>query len=531
MKGERRMRSGGGLLVGVLVAALPVRAQEAGPRLYRMVQGGVEVGREAYRRDATVLERSVVIPMLNLKLDSRQELDAAGRFLRFEASVFNARGDSARGTYAVVAGGDSLVATSVGAGGATRTRVLRLAAHGVIPAQSVSLVAEVVERSGGRDTTFRFLPMGGDSTVAVEVRRAGDTILVTTAGITARLTGGGTIEVPLSRLVVSVWNGHDSLPPLAGLVRPAKDFAAPAGAPYTAEQVRVVIRPAEGDTFSLAGTLTLPAAGRGPWPVVVTMSGSGPQDRDEDLWPMLERYRPFREIAERLAREGIGVLRTDDRTVGESGGSVGGTTADFAGDVTQLVAWLRARADVDPRRIALLGHSEGGLMGPLVAAEDPRIAAVVILAGPAKTGRAILRDQFRRPIETAPGLSAAERAEQLAAVEGRIVEWVGANAWSRWFADFDPLPVVRRLRMPVLIQHGALDRQVSVGQADTLVTTLRAAGNRDVSLKVYPRLNHLFLPSDGDGSPSEYAGLRQQALPVEVLDDTATWLAAKLVRR
>jgi fermentation-respiration switch protein FrsA (DUF1100 family) len=175
----------------------------------------------------------------------------------------------------------------------------------------------------------------------------------------------------------------------------------------------------------------------------------------------------------------------------------------------------------------LLGHSEGGAIAPLVAADDRRLAGIVLLAGPAKTGRAILLDQFRRPIETAPGLSDSMRAAQLEAVPRTVDQWARASAWTRWFADYDPLTTARRVRVPVLILQGALDRQVSAGQADTLAAALRAAGNRDVTEKVYPGLNHLFLHTDGDGSPIEYPSLKDTKLPTQVLDDIAEWLRAR----
>jgi hypothetical protein len=217
----------------------------------------------------------------------------------------------------------------------------------------------------------------------------------------------------------------------------------------------------------------------------VTITGSGQETRDEDLWPLVPNYRPFRQIAERLANDGIGVLRLDDRGVGGSGGPLG-TTADYADDVRQVVAWLRGRPDVNAAKIVLLGHSEGGAIAPLVAADDPKLAGIVLLAGPAKNGRAILADQFRRPIELATGLSDSARRAQLAAVPQAVEQFSKTNAWSQWFADYDPLPVVRRVRVPVLILQGALDRQVSAGQADTLEATLRAAGNRDVTLRCIP---------------------------------------------
>ena len=520
--------------IALLVPALwgrPAAAQQPVPftGLYRMFQAGAEVGREHFRRSPGLAEMSVVVPVLGLKLDSRTEFDSTGAFRRFTAQIFDAAGDSLRATYTVVADGDSLRSVTQRAG-QTRNATAVGPAAGVLPAQSIAVIT-LLARRFGRDTVVRLLPMGADSTIPVTIAHRGDTTIVTLAGIEARtvLAGGrpGAIDVPLQRLHAELWDGRDSLPALAGLHRPVPDYSAPVGAPYTAVEVRVPIHPAQGDTFSLAGTLTLPVSAPRPVPVVVTITGSGQQTRDEDLWPLLPDYRPFRWIAERLAQAGIGVLRLDDRGVGGSTGGPG-TTADYAEDVRQVVAWLRGRPDVAAGRIALLGHSEGGAIAPLVALQDHRIAGIVLLAGPGKPGRAILLDQFRRPIETAPGLSDSARAAQLARVPQAVTQWVGGNAWTRWFADYDPLATARHVTVPVLILQGALDRQVSAGQADTLAAAIREGGNRDVTERVYPGLNHLFLHTDGDGSPSEYPTLRDVRLPPQVLDDIAGWLRVKL---
>lgn len=502
-------------------------APQADTKLYRLMQRGMEVGRESYRRTPGVIERTVTIPLLNLKLETTVHLEA-GRVSRYTGRVQNAAADTVRLDFTGVAAGDSIVINSA-AGEQRRSRVARVRPEGFIPAQSVSVIAEAAARAAGRDTVFRYMPMGIDSTIPVTVRHTRDAISVEMAGVVAFIAGqDGTIRIPVSALEAVVWNGVDSLPPLRGMRPPALSYDAPAGASYTAEHVRVTIRPAEGDTFSLAATLSLPLRGPRPFPAVVMMSGSGQQDRDENLWPLMTDYRPFRQYAERLAREGIAVLRYDDRTAGESGGNVGGTTADYTDDVRQLVAWLRARPEIDASRVGLVGHSEGGVMGPLLASQDPRLKAVVVMAGPSKNGRLVVRDQFVRPIETAVGLSPADRARMLAQVDSQVGAWLNMNPWSRWFGTHEPLETARRLRMPVLIQHGELDRQVTVGQADSLATAIRAGGNRDVTVKIYPRMNHLFLVTDGDGSPSEYGALRNQLVPDEVMDDMAEWLARKL---
>jgi dienelactone hydrolase len=523
-------RAVGLVLLALCIVPAPSQQAPAFSGLYRMYQTGAEVGRETFRRTPGAAEMSVVVPVLGLKLESRTEFDALGTFQRFEAQAYDAAGDSLRGTYTVVVEGDSLRVVAVSKRtGSTSTRVVPGPAAGVIPAQSVAVVALLAKRFAGHDTTVRMLPMGGDSTISVTVAYHGDSATVGFAGIEAStsIAGGrpNTIVVPVQRVTAELWNGRDTLAALPGLRRPTPDYSAPIGASYTAQEVRVQMHPAQGDTFSLAGTLTLPVAGTRPYPAVVTITGSGQQTRDEDLWPLLPDYRPFRQIAERLARAGVAVLRMDDRGVGASGGTPG-TSADYANDVRGLLSWLRQRPDIAAGKIFLLGHSEGGMIAPLVAASDPRLGGIVLLAGPAKSGRAILTYQFSRPIETAPGLADSLRRAELAQVPARVEQFGQANAWTKWFIDYDPLATARKVTVPVLILQGAIDRQISAGQADTLAAAIRGAGNRDVTERVFPALNHLFLHTDGDGSPQEYPGLRDTRIPEAVLDEIATWVKA-----
>ncbi|HXI21069.1 MAG TPA: alpha/beta fold hydrolase, partial [Gemmatimonadales bacterium] len=177
----------------------------------------------------------------------------------------------------------------------------------------------------------------------------------------------------------------------------------------------------------------------------------------------------------------------------------------------------------------LVGHSEGGAIGPMIAERDPRLAALVIMAGPGKPGAAILRDQARWPVLKTPGLTPEERRQRLTEAEAAVeADSASPSAWLRWFYEYDPLPTARAVRQPSLILQGALDRQVSAGQADTLARAMKEGGNRDVTVRVFPGLNHLFLPTPGDGSPSEYPTLRQTAIPDTVLDVLTGWLRRRL---
>ena len=315
------------------------------------------------------------------------------------------------------------------------------------------------------------------------------------------------------------------------------DYSAPASAPFTAEEVTV-----NAKGFTLSGTLLLPKNGARPFPAVITITGSGQQTRDEPI-PIvgLEKYAIMRQVAETLASRGIAVLRVDDRGVGKSGGfeQLGtATTSDFADDVRAEVAYLRSRPEIDPKRIALVGHSEGGNIAPMVAASDPQIAAIVIMAGSAIRGDQISIAQLNEVLERDTTMTAEQknkqRAEQKetiqAVITGGDLSKYPAQVrlpWMKEFWSYDPLPTIRKVRQPILVLHGALDRQVAAEQAGMIEKTARAAGNKDVTVRVLPNLNHLFLPAR-TGAFSEYSTLETSVVGDDVLKPLGDWLAAKL---
>ncbi|HEX6041039.1 alpha/beta hydrolase family protein, partial [Longimicrobium sp.] len=221
-----------------------------------------------------------------------------------------------------------------------------------------------------------------------------------------------------------------------------------------------------------------------------------------------------------------------DRGVGGSGGATPTvTTADFADDIRAAVSWLRARPDVDPARVALAGHSEGGIIAPMVAADDARIAAVVLLAGPSWSGRRISDMQLRDAL-AAQGRTGAALDSALAAATAQRDAAAAGTPWVRWFLDHDPLPVARRVRAPVLVLQGATDRQVTAEQAQELASAIRDGGNADVTVRVFPAVNHLFLADpDGTADPARYAALPDKRVPASVLGALADWLADKLHAR
>jgi hypothetical protein len=289
-----------------------------------------------------------------------------------------------------------------------------------------------------------------------------------------------------------------------------------------------VVVPAPAGT--LAGTLTLPRHGRPPFPAVVTLAGSGPHFRDGNLTDEPD-YRPFRQIAEHLAQRGIAALRLDGRGVGGSTGDANAATAeDTAADARAALQFLRSRADIDARRLGLVGHSYGGEIAPMVAAEEPGLAAVVLLAGPARTFRETSRYQLRYRIERDASIPARDREAVLADAmrqQEKKVE-ASAEAWRRSIQDRDPLPTARRLRMPVLVLQGLADRAVDPGDARLLEHAIREGGNRRVEVRLFPGVNHQFqrVPVvEGDAPP------RTQDLAPEVLDALCSWLRATLARR
>jgi uncharacterized protein len=318
--------------------------------------------------------------------------------------------------------------------------------------------------------------------------------------------------------------------------------------PYSSEEVSYGSR-AKG--VRIAGTLTLPE-GNGPFPAALLITGSGPQDRDETLLG----HKPFLVLADELTRRGIAVLRVDDRGVAASTGDhVKSTTADFAEDALGGVDFLKGHRRIDPKRIGLIGHSEGGLIAPIVATRLPDVAFITLLAGPGLPGDQILSAQLililkasgadeatiRRsseaqtrflaiaksvedPRQAAEKLKAASEeiskalpeAERKALAEsdpeGAQVATL-ATPWFRYFLTYDPQPTLAKVRCPVLAINGEKDTQVpSKDNLEAIARAVRSGGNDRVSTREMPGLNHLFQPCK-TGAPSEYATIEETFSP------------------
>jgi len=321
---------------------------------------------------------------------------------------------------------------------------------------------------------------------------------------------------------------------------PAKPY------PYTEEDVAYQNK---GANITLAATLTRPQ-GPGPFPAVVLITGSGPQDRDETLMG----HRPFLVLADYLTRRGIAVLRADDRGVGKSRGTFAtATTVDFATDVEAGVAYLRSRRDIDAKKIGLIGHSEGGVIAPMVAARDRGIAFIVMMAGPGVPGNDVLVEQnvlitqaMGASREQADARGALIRAltdivtqetddaarnrrmrELLAgkAPAAQIDAQVGSlnTPWFRYFLTYDPASALRRVTCPVLAINGQLDLQVPPKQnLPAIRSALESSGNTRIEVVELPGLNHLFQTAK-TGSPTEYAQIEETMSPL-ALDTIGRWI-------
>ncbi|MGI8404047.1 MAG: alpha/beta hydrolase family protein [Thermomicrobiales bacterium] len=299
--------------------------------------------------------------------------------------------------------------------------------------------------------------------------------------------------------------------------------------------------------IELAGTLTIPP-GSGPFPAVVLISGSGPQDRDESLLG----HKPFLVLSDYLTRHSIAILRSDDRGVGESGGDRAlATTNDFATDVEAAVAYLKTRPEVDAHGIGLIGHSEGGLIAPMVAARNQDIAFIVIMAGPGVPGEQIIVAhtvacaKASGMSQEVAGSAGAQQRHILDLVqhesdEGELKKKLNAelhfppeqfdhvygqltSPWYRSFLAYDPAPALRNVTCPVLALIGEKDTQVPAGlNLPAIRNALQDGGNEHAEVVELPGLNHLFQHAE-TGAFAEYGKIEETIAP-EALEKIAAWI-------
>jgi pimeloyl-ACP methyl ester carboxylesterase len=418
------------------------------------------------------------------------------------------------------------------------------------------------DSTGALRGTIKMLDQGGVELPAAVAAR-GDTLsftiaaqhisysgVMTTAGDSVRGTFvQGSVSFPLTfgrstPESVSVGRPQDPKPPY----------------PYHTNEVTVP----SGDGVRLAGTVAIPE-GPGPFPAVVFVTGSGPQDRDEALMG----HRPFLVIADYLARHGIASLRYDDRGFAKSTGTFEtATSVDFAADAEAALHFLQRVPGIARDRVGIVGHSEGGLIGPMVAARTRDVAFLVLMAGPGMPGDSLSLLQLRRLASSSVSSAqvdaqvdnnrrffhavtgARDSADavarvlavkqemilalpesQRAAAESRFDQAIPRliNPWMRYFLRYDSRTALHNVRVPVLALGGTLDTQVPASENLTGIdAALKAAGNTDYRIVELPNLNHLFQTAT-NGAPSEYATIEETIAP-QVLDLITSWINQRFGR-
>lgn len=323
--------------------------------------------------------------------------------------------------------------------------------------------------------------------------------------------------------------------------------------------------------ITFAGTLTIPDA-QGEHPAMVMITGSGPQNRDEEIMGL----KPFRIIADYLTRNGIAVLRYDDRNVGGSTGkSVGESTTDeFAGDVNEAVKYLKTRADINPRQVGLWGHSEGGIIAPIVASKYNSVSFIVLMAGTGVKGIDVLKEQsklimkankstddeingymlmldkvyeasttgngwsdikegFRQSMEENYDRMTTKEKKSIPDKDAYVKSMTEStlkqfkSPWMEYFMSYDPSIALTKVTCPVLMLFGEKDLQVPPKQNEKPMTdALKEGGNKDYTVKKFPAANHLF-QSAITGNPAEYATLPKEFVP-EFLEYTTAWILQRV---
>jgi pimeloyl-ACP methyl ester carboxylesterase len=317
--------------------------------------------------------------------------------------------------------------------------------------------------------------------------------------------------------------------------------------------------------ITLAGTLTLPKK-EGNFPAVILISGSGPQNRDEEVFS----HKPFLIISDHLTKNGIAVLRCDDRGVGQSTGDFSlATSLDFASDVESAISYLMTRKEINNEKIGLIGHSEGGIIAPMVAAKSNDVNFIVLLAGTGIRGDKLLLLQ-QALIAKAYGASdtAIQKSKEInskifeividskdmqslksdltnylreflenspdnAVPEGMSVDDFVAQQvtqistpWMEHFIKYDPSQDLEKVTCAVLAVNGEKDLQVPPKENLTAISdALKKGGNNKVTIKEFPNLNHLFQECI-TGSPSEYANIEQTFSPI-ALNEITQWILSQ----
>ena len=431
--------------------------------------------------------------------------------------------------------------------GVTNSKTDQISARTVVLPTNVfagyeALAARLANANVGTELST-YVAAGGE--VRVSVKGISEEAVTTPAGIVKMqkyelLVHGGQGTGSTFTMSVSV-DGRSRLArldmPTNGLSVVRNDLAGVAARTLTARNPTDsdVTIPANG--FSIAGTITMPPVlGRLRHPAVVLVANAGPLDRDGTVAgiPILSQ------LAGALAQQGFLVVRYDKRAVGQSGGrSETVTQRDYADDLIAIVKWLDRRDDVDPRRIAVVGHSEGGMIAMLAGAREKKIGSLVLLATSGMSGADLILEQQQRELVHLK-LSEAEKAQRVALqkqIQTAVVSGTGWESLSEdvrkqadtpWFRSlllFDPAAVMPKLKQPILVIQGDLDTVVEPQNAEKLGELARARkkGAGPVEVVHVPGLNHILVPAV-TGRVQEYPELKQKAISPEVAETIAAWL-------
>lgn len=369
---------------------------------------------------------------------------------------------------------------------------------------------------------------GYKSIAAVTEQHVGDKVVVI---VTVQLaTGTVDVRVAFDEKSAEVGGLH------MGPVTQTDAWAAPAY--VDASKIACAEQPVGAGPLALPGTMCTPKI-PGPFPLVILVSGSGPNDRDESIGPS----KPFRDLGEGLAAHGVATLRFEKRTHGHMGALAIKPEQitikeEYLDDVAAAVQLARTTPYLDAKRVFVLGHSEGGYVVPMILAANPDVAGAVILSGSARPLAAIIPEQIRYiamldgridPIEE-QGIESMERQAKRAADPNLPLDTPASDlpfgvpaAYWRSLQGYDPPALAAKLGKPLLVLQGGRDYQVTV--ADDLAAWKRAlGGKKDVTFKVYPPLNHAYFAGEGKIAPSEYE--RAGHVDAEVVGDIATWITS-----
>jgi dienelactone hydrolase len=320
---------------------------------------------------------------------------------------------------------------------------------------------------------------------------------------------------------------------LADLISPVTPKAAPsANDPFTTEEVSF-----QNGEQKLVGTLTVPKKGAAPFPGVVMISGSGSQDRDGSAVANL-----YRLVAEKLSANGVAVLRVDDRGIGKSLPLASAATSyrDLLNDSKAAFEFMSKRPQIEPKKIALAGHSEGALTALMIAAEEPRVAAIVLLSGGSRSLDRIVIEQTLNALALTSPVNPSDQTRYPSIVTqlNKVFHDVKTQpkpadpatdkyAYFRQHLEIDPLAVARSVHVPTLILNGERDDNVLPYHALELAQALAESGNKQVLLRIFVNLTHVFTPSTRDKAVTN---AQAGEVSAEFLELLQSWAANVLVR-